>query len=51
MMTNKRNMLLETVAFLFLVTKDEFSQTRQTKSECNGHNYGLCRIIQRELNM
>ena len=32
MMTNKRNMLLETVAFLFLVTRDDVSQTRRTTS-------------------
>ena len=32
MMRNKRNTLLETVAFLFLVTRDNVSQTRQKTS-------------------
>ena len=51
MITNKRNMLLETVAFLFLVTREDVSQTRRTTSECNEHYYGLWRMIQREFNM
>ena len=51
MITNKQNMLLETIAFLFLVTRDNISQTRRTTFECNGHYYGLWRMIQQEFNM
>ena len=51
MMTNKRIMFLETVAFLFLVTRDDLSQTKQRTSECNKHYYEFWRMIHLELNM
>ena len=51
MMTKKRNMLPKTVAFLFLVTRDDVSQNRQTSSYFNEHYNGLWRMIQREFNM
>ena len=51
MMTNKRNMFLEMAAFMFLVTRENVSQTRRTAPECNEHYYGLWRMIQPKLNM
>ena len=50
-MTNKRKLLLETVAFLFLLTRDNISQNRWITSECNKHYHGLWRMIQRVFNM
>ena len=50
-MTNKRNMFLEMVAFLFLMTRDDVAHNRQKKTDCNKHYYGLWRMINREFNM
>ena len=51
MMTNKRNVLLETVPFMFLVARDDMSQTRRLAEEENEHVYGLWRMVLREFNM
>ena len=48
MMANKRNMVLETVAILFLVTRDDFPQPRRATSEPNEHVYGMLRMLLRE---
>ena len=53
MMTNKRNMLLETFGVLFLVTRDDVFQSRRNTSECNEHTFGMWRSMtsSREFNM
>ena len=51
MMANKRNMILETVGVLFLVTRSDVSQPRRCTSESNEHTYGCWRQILREFNM
>jgi hypothetical protein len=51
MMPNKRNMLLETVACLFLFTRKDVSQGQRLTSEPNEHTYGIWRMILREFNM
>jgi len=48
MLPTMRNMVLESVALLFLVTRDDVSQPRRNTSECNEHTYGLLRKNQRE---
>jgi hypothetical protein len=48
---NKRNVLLETVPFIFLVTKDDVSQTRRLTGEENEHVHGLRRMVLQEFNM
>ena len=50
-MTNKRNMLLETISFLFLVPRDDVSQTRRLTEEGNEHFCVLWRMTMREFNM
>ena len=50
-MPNKRNMLLETVACLFLFSRDDVSQGQRLTSEANEHTYGMWRMILREFNM
>ena len=51
MMTNKRNMVLETIGLLFLVTRSDFLRPRRATSECNEHTFGMWRMILREFNM
>ena len=51
MIANKRNMLLETVGLLFLVTRCDVSQSRRITSECNEHTYGMYRMHTREFNV
>jgi hypothetical protein len=53
MMTNKQNMLLETVRILFLVARDDVFHTRRNTSECNEHTFGMWRTMSspREFNM
>ena len=51
MMTNKRNMLLEKISFIFLVPRDDVSQTRRLTEDGNEHFYVLWRMILREFNM
>ena len=51
MMPNKRNMLLETVACLFLFTRRDVSQGQRLTSEANEHTFGIWRMILREFNM
>ena len=48
MLANKRNMVLETVAIMFLVTRDDFPQPRRGTSEPNEHTYGMLRMLLRE---
>ncbi len=51
MMPNKRNMLLETIACLFLFPHRDVFQGQRLTSEANEHTYGLWRMILREFNM
>ena len=51
MMTNKRNMVLETVVMLFLVTRNDVSQPRCCTSESNEHTFGNRWQILREFNL
>jgi hypothetical protein len=51
MMTNKRNMVLETIGLLFLVTRSDVTQPRRLTSEANEHTYGCWRMVLREFNM
>ena len=51
MMPNKRNMLLETIACLFLFTRKDVSQGQRLTSEANEHTFGIWRMILREFNM
>ena len=44
-------MLLETVACLFLFSRDDVSQGQRLTSEANEHTYGMWCIILREFNM
>lgn len=44
-------MLLETVACLFLFSRDDVSQGQRLTSEANEHTYGMWRMILREFNM
>ena len=48
MMANKRNMMLESVAILFLVTRSDVTQARRGTSEANEHTYAAIRGIIRE---
>ena len=50
-MTNKRNMTMETVAVLFLVSRSNVSHLRRCTSESNDNIYGIWRQILREFNM
>ena len=50
-MPNKRNMLLETIACLFLFTRKDVSQGQRLTSEANEHTYGIWRMILREFNI
>ena len=51
MMPNKCNMVLETVASLFLFTRKDVYQGQRLTSEPNEHTYGIWRMILREFNM
>lgn len=51
MLPNKRNMLLETISLLFLVTRDDVSQPRRLTSEANEHTYGCWRMTQSDFNL
>jgi hypothetical protein len=53
MMANMRNMLLETVGILFLITRDDVFHPRGNTSECNEHTFGMWRTMSssREFNM
>ena len=51
MMPNKCNMLLETIACLFLFPRRDVFQGQRLTSEANEHTYGLWRMILREFNM
>lgn len=51
MMPNKRNMLLETIGVLFLVTRDDVVHPRRCTSECNEHTFGMWRTIRHEFNV
>ena len=51
MLPNKRNMLLETLSLLFLVTRSDVSQPRRMTSEANEHTYGCWRVIQSDFNL
>jgi hypothetical protein len=50
MITNKQNMLLESIAIMFLVSRIDVSQSRRLTSECNEHMFGMYRMILREFN-
>jgi len=50
MITNKQNMLLESIAIMFLVSRSDVSQSRRLTSECNEHMFGMYRMILREFN-
>ena len=50
-MTNKRNMMLETVGTVFLVTRYDVKHSRRCTSEGNEHHYGFWRMILQEFNM
>jgi len=45
MMANKRNILLETIGVLFLVTQDDVFHSRRNTSECNEHTFGMWRSM------
>ena len=51
MMTNKRNMTMETVAVIFLVPMSDMSHPRRCTSEYNEHVYSMWIQILREFNM
>ena len=48
MLTNKRNIALESVALLFLVSRSDVPQVRRGTSEPNEHFYGMLRQMLRE---
>ena len=45
MLPNKRNMLIETLSFMFLVSRSDVIQRRRLTSEPNEHTYGCWRVI------
>jgi hypothetical protein len=51
MMANKRNMVLETIGTLFIVTRFDITHLRRCTSECNEHLYGIFRMMLREFNV
>jgi hypothetical protein len=51
MMTNKQNMLLESIGLLFPVPRKDVTQPRCATSECNEHTFGMYCMILREFNM
>jgi hypothetical protein len=50
MLTNKRNMVLESVAVLFLATRSDVFKLRLCTSEANEHTYGMLRQMCRKFN-
>jgi hypothetical protein len=50
MLTNKRNMLIETVAVMFLAPRSDVHQLRRCTSEANEHTYGMLWQMLREFN-
>ena len=51
MLANKRNMVLESVGVLFLVSRDDVVHMRRCTSECNEHTYGFWRMLLHEFKM
>lgn len=51
MLPNKRNMLLETIACLFLFPRDDVHRGGLLTDEANEHTYGMWRMMQREFNV
>ncbi len=51
MLPNKRNMVLESVAVLFLATHSKVFKLRLCTSEANEHTYGMLRQMCREFNV
>jgi hypothetical protein len=51
LVANKRNIVLETVGFMFLVTKADVWLHMLLTSESNEHTYGGWRQLLREFNM
>jgi len=51
MLSNMRNMVLESVAMLFLVIRSDVSQPRRLTSEACEHTFGSVRQLQREFNV
>ncbi len=50
-MTNKQNMLLESIGLLFLVPRKDVTQPRRAISECNEHTFGMYCMTLWEFNM
>ena len=51
MLTNKRNMLLESVGTIFLVTRSDVHNLRRVTSEANEHTFGGWRSVNREFDI
>ena len=51
MLPNKRNMLLETLSLLFLVTGSDVLQPRRMTSEANKHTHGCWHVLQSDFNL
>ena len=51
MLSNMRNMVLESVAMLFLAIRSDVSQPRRLTSEACEHTFGSVRQLQREFNV
>ena len=50
-MTNKRNVTMETLSVMFIVSGSDVSQPRRCTYESNDHFYGMCIQILKEFNM
>lgn len=51
MIANMKNITLECIAILMLVTRGDVSQLRRLTSESNEHTYGIWRTILREFTL
>ena len=51
MIANKRNMLLEYIGLLFLLSRSDVLHPRRLTSECNEHTYGFWQMILKEFNV
>ena len=51
MLFNTISMVLETVATIFLVTREDVKTPRRLTSEANEHTYGSWRIVIREFSI
>ena len=51
MIFNKRYMILETVATIFLVTRKDVKTPQRLTSDANEHTYGCWRSVLREFNI